>query len=63
MFKSDRIAWTVLLIGALGSSDARAQNDSRLAMGLSVTSRIAGSSHASGSADVGFECGRFTIWL
>jgi hypothetical protein len=39
----------------LCASEARAQTDNRLAVGMSVTTRLASSSSAAGSADVGFE--------
>jgi hypothetical protein len=44
-----------LFVTLLSVCDARAQTDSRLAVGMSVTTRLASASDASGSADVGFE--------
>jgi hypothetical protein len=46
---------TVAVAVMSSASAAHAQTDNRLAVGLSLTSRLANSSDASGSADVGFE--------
>jgi hypothetical protein len=45
----------LLFVLTLPAQDASAQIDNRLAVGMSVTTRIASSSSAAGSADVGFE--------
>lgn len=45
----------VLAVLTLWASNANAQVDNRLALGMSVTSRLPDSDGASGSADVGFE--------
>jgi hypothetical protein len=55
MFNSLRMIWMVLIGAAFCASNARAQVDNRLAVGMSVTARVASSSGADGSADVGFE--------
>lgn len=55
MCNSARVIATIGGIFVLSVCDARAQTDSRVAVGASVTARLASSSDASGSADVGFE--------
>jgi hypothetical protein len=55
MINSTRVIWTVVVVMVLSVCDARAQTGSRLAVGMSVTARLARSSDASGSANVGFE--------
>lgn len=55
MLDSTRVIGTIVVAMALSVCDAHAQTDSRLAVGMSVTARLASSSDASGSADVGFE--------
>jgi len=54
MFTRSRTAFIVMIV-ALWASDARAQVDNRLAVGMSVTTRLSGSAGAGGSSDVGFE--------
>jgi len=55
MATRQRIVCTVLLALTLCAAEARAQIDNRLAVGMSVTTRLASSSSAAGSSDVGFE--------
>jgi hypothetical protein len=55
MFSATRVIWTAVIVMVSSVCDARAQTDSRLAVGMSVIARLASSSDASGSADVGFE--------
>ena len=50
-----RVILTAAVVTALSVSDARGQTDSRLAVGMSVTSRLASASDAGGGADLGFE--------
>jgi hypothetical protein len=56
MFARHSVVWTALLfVLMLRAPDASAQVDNRLAVGISVTTRIASSSSAAGTADLGFE--------
>ena len=55
MFKPQRVFAAVITLILCPVCDARAQTDSRLAVGGSITARAASSSDASGSATVGFE--------
>jgi hypothetical protein len=55
MIVGRRALWTAAAVIVLSVCDARAQTDSRLAIGLSVTARAPSSSDASGSADVSLE--------
>jgi hypothetical protein len=50
-----RVFWTVAIATLLSVCDVRAQTDSRLAVGMSVITRLASASDAGGSADVGLE--------
>jgi len=52
---NSRMMWMAFVGAVLCASTARAQVDNRLAVGMSVTTRVASSSGADGSADVGFE--------
>jgi hypothetical protein len=54
MFNGTRVIGIVLMLG-VSVSPATAQTDSRLAVGLSVTTGLAPSSGAEGDVDVGFE--------
>ena len=54
MITRRRTAFIVVIV-ALWASNARAQTDNRLAVGMSVTMRPTGSENTSGGADVGFE--------
>src|SRR5579862_9324510 len=55
MFKWLRIGLAVLILCTFRAIAASAQTDTRLAIGANVTSRVATSADAGGSADVGFE--------
>lgn len=56
MFKSvPPSIWTLVVVMVLSACDARAQTDSRLAVGLSVTAGVPSSLDTEGSAVVGFE--------
>jgi hypothetical protein len=55
MFKHNRLILLGLLAATFYAGEARAQTDNRLALGMSVTSRLAGSETAGSSADVNFE--------
>src|SRR5579864_6888185 len=50
-----RVIWTVVILAALSVCEARAQTDSRLAVGVGLTTRAVSSSDASSSANLGFE--------
>ena len=55
MSKQHRLILLALLAATFSAAEARAQTDNRLALGMSVTSRVAGSETAGSSTDVGFE--------
>jgi hypothetical protein len=55
MFIRTLLILAVVVVTVISVSDARGQTDSRLAVGMSVTTRLASASDASGSAGVGFE--------
>ena len=55
MSRKHRLVLLGLLAATVYAGEARAQTDNRLALGLSVTSRLASSDTAEGSAAVGFE--------
>ena len=55
MFKQHRVILLGLLAATFYAGEARAQTDNRLALGVSVTSRVAGSETAGSSSAVGFE--------
>ena len=55
MLKQNRLILLGLLAATFHAGEARAQTDNRLALGISVTSRLAGSETAGSSSDVGFE--------